>query len=336
MARSPGSFTEDDVRVRPSRRGSRPRSKQRPKHARAQPGMVTAVDRGRYRVLTDAGTPVVAVKARELGRGSIVVGDRVDAVGDLSGQEGTLARVVRVHPRSTVLRRSADDSDSFERVIVANADQLVIVTALADPPPRPRMIDRCLVAAFDAGMTALLCATKADLAPAEPFLAGYAELRVPAVATRTGPDGIIGLDDLASHLRQRTSVLVGHSGVGKSTLVNALVPAAGRATGGVNTVTGRGRHTSSSAVALELAGGGWIIDTPGVRSFGLAHVDPERFLAAFDDLAQAAQECPRGCTHAQDAPDCALDAWAADAGPVSQERLDSFRRLLASRQGVQD
>lgn len=335
MARSPGSYTEDDVRVRPGR-GSRPRSKQRPRHARAQPGMVTAVDRGRYRVLTDAGTPVVAVKARELGRGSIVVGDRVDAVGDLSGQEGTLARVVRVHPRHTVLRRSAEDAGSFERVIVANADQLVIVTALADPPPRPRMIDRCLVAAFDAGMTALLCATKADLAPAEPFVAGYAQLRVPAVATRSGAEGIAGLENLAAHLHGRTSVLVGHSGVGKSTLVNALVPAAGRATGGVNAVTGRGRHTSSSAVALELAGGGWIIDTPGVRSFGLAHVDSDRFLAAFEDLAEAAQECPRGCTHAQDAPDCALDAWAATAGPVARERLDSFRRLLASRQGVQD
>src|SRR5699024_3034805 len=207
-----------------------------------------------------------------------------------------------------------EDAGSFERVIVANADQLVIVTALADPPPRPRMIDRCLVAAFDAGMTALLCATKADLAPAGPFVAGYAQLRVPAVATRSGAEGIAGLEDLAAHLHGRTSVLVGHSGVGKSTLVNALVPAAGRATGGVNAVTGRGRHTSSSAVALELAGGGWIIDTPGVRSFGLAHVDPDRFLAAFADLAEAARDCPRGCTHAQGAPDCALDAWAAASG----------------------
>src|SRR5699024_5354331 len=152
----------------------------------------------------------------------------------------------------------------------------------------------------------------------------------------SGAEGIAGLEDLAAHLHGRTSVLVGHSGVGKSTLVNALVPAAGRATGGVNAVTGRGRHTSSSAVALALAGGGWIIATPGVRSFGLAHVDPDRFLAAFEDLAEAAQECPRGCTHAQDAPDCALDAWAAAAGPVARERLDSFRRLLASRQGVQD
>lgn len=339
MARAPSSFTEADVRVRPGRRGSRPRSKQRPHHSRAEPGMVTAVDRGRYRVLTDAGRPLVAVKARELGRGSIVVGDRVDTVGDLSGDEDTLARVVRVQPRSTVLRRSADDADSHQRIIVANADQLVIVTALADPQPRRRMIDRCLVAAFDAGMDALLCVTKADLAPAEPFLAGYADLRIPTVATRRNhvdATSIEGLEDLTAQLTGRISVLVGHSGVGKSTLVNSLVPAAERATGGVNEVTGRGRHTSSSAVALALSDGGWIVDTPGVRSFGLAHVDRQRFLSAFGDLARAAEACPRGCTHAADAPDCALDEWAASAGPIATERLESFRRLLASRLGTEE
>lgn len=336
MARRPSSFTEEDVRVRPNRRGSRPRSKQRPRHARAVPGLVTAVDRGRYRVLTDSGTTVVAVKARELGRGAIVVGDRVDAVGDLSGAQDTLARVVRVHTRNTVLRRSADDSDSHQRVIVANADQLVIVTALADPQPRPRMIDRCLVAAFDAGLDALLCVTKADLAPAEPFLAGYADLRVPALATRRSGAMIEGLADLRERLRGRVSVLVGHSGVGKSTLVNSLVPQAARATGGVNEVTGRGRHTSSSAVALGLAEGGWIIDTPGVRSFGLAHVDPERLLGAFGDLADAARDCPRGCRHTADAADCALEAWAARGGDAASRRLESFRRLLASRLGDAD
>lgn len=336
MARAPSSFTEADVRVRPNRHGSRPRSKQRPRHSRAQPALVTAVDRGRYHLLTDTGIPVVAVKARELGRGAIVVGDRVDVVGDLSGAPDTLARVVRVLERSAVLRRSADDADSFERVVVANADQLVIVTALADPEPRPRMVDRCLVAAFDAGMDVLLCVTKADLAPAEPFLAGYADLGIPAVATRRDSHGIQGVAELTAHLTDRMSVLVGHSGVGKSTLVNALAPRAGRATGGVNQVTGRGRHTSSSAVALALTEGGWIIDTPGVRSFGLAHVDPERFLAAFDDLARAARDCPRGCTHATDAPDCALDDWARTGGQAGARRLDSFRRLLASRLGTQD
>jgi ribosome biogenesis GTPase len=119
--------------------------------------------------------------------------------------------------------------------------------------------------------------------------------------------------------------------VGKSTLVNALVPDADRAVGRVNDVTGRGRHTSTSSVMLELPTGGWIIDTPGVRSFGLAHVDPAHFILAFPDVAAAADElCPRGCTHESAELGCELDAWAADS-PDRRARIDSIRRLLASR-----
>ncbi|MFP5336819.1 MAG: GTPase RsgA, partial [Actinomycetes bacterium] len=139
------------------------------------------------------------------------------------------------------------------------------------------------------------------------------------------------------HLRGHDSVLVGHSGVGKSTLVNALVPAADRATGIVNAVTGRGRHTSSSAVALRLPDGdGWVTDTPGVRSFGLAHVDPQHLLRAFTDLEPGSGRCPRGCTH--DEPECALDAWVAEghAGPHGRARLESLRRLLRSRGGGEE
>ncbi|CAM3573229.1 ribosome small subunit-dependent GTPase A [Occultella aeris] len=331
-------WSESDVRVRPNPKGNRPRTKQRPEHAFARAALVLAVDRGRYHLLTDDGVRLTAMKARELGKSSIVVGDRVDVVGDTSGAKDTLARVVRVHDRRTVLRRSADDSDVIERVIVANADQLVIVTALADPEPRPRMVDRCLVAAFDARMDALLCLTKADLADPEPFTQLYRTLDVASVATYREGVTIHGLEALREQLAGKVSVLVGHSGVGKSTLVNALVPDADRATGVVNTTTGRGRHTSSSAVALELPGGGWIIDTPGVRSFGLGHVDPATFVDAFADLAAVAQDCPRGCTHTADAPDCALDEWVASgaAGPAGEARLESFRRLLTSRSGDSD
>jgi ribosome biogenesis GTPase len=322
-ARNWKNLDEDDVRVRPGRRGSRPRTRERPAHEDAVTGFVTAVDRGRYRILVDDRV-VTAMRARELGRKGVVVGDRVALVGDVSGAPDALARVVRVQPRTSTLRRTADDTDPIERIIVANADQLVIVTALADPEPRPRMIDRCLVAAYDAGLEPLLCLTKADLAAPDDLLAAYAPLGVRYVVTKRGTDPA----ELREHLKQRMSVLVGHSGVGKSTLVNALVPAADRAVGDVNAVTGRGRHTSSSAIALELPGGGWIIDTPGVRSFGLAHVDPAELVGFFPDLAEGAVECPRGCTHLQ--PDCALDAWVA-AGHASPERLASYRRLLASR-----
>ncbi|BDZ42922.1 putative ribosome biogenesis GTPase RsgA [Paraoerskovia sediminicola] len=358
---------ESDFRDRPGKRGSRPRTKRRPDHEDAVTGFVTAVDRGRYTLLVGAGpgatdgTPgtrstdgrevtegprsVLAMRASELRRERVVCGDLVDVVGDASGADGTLARIVRIQDRRTVLRRTADDTDPYERIIVANADRLVIVTALAEPEPRTRMIDRCVVAAYDAGMAVTLCLTKADLADPTPLRELYEPLGVEVVVTERQPDGAgVGpLGPLQDTLAGRLSVLVGHSGVGKSTLVNALVPDADRATGVVNDVTGRGRHTSTSAVALALPdGGGWIVDTPGVRSFGLAHVEVDGLLAAFEDLAEAATECPRGCTHTADAPDCALDAWVEQgedlppsAGTPSRAfrsvRVESFRRVLGAR-----
>lgn len=343
---------ESDVRVRPGRRGSRPRTKQRPAHSDAVDGFVTGVSRGRYDVLVPPpsrrrrdveralergeGETLVAVTARELGRGGVVVGDRVRVVGDLSGGRDALARIVGVVDRTSTLRRSSEDSPGgHERVLVANADQLVVVTALADPAPRPRMVDRCLVAAYDAGMDVLLCLTKADLASPEEFLALYDPLGVPAVVTRREDGHVVGVDELRERVVGRVSVLVGHSGVGKSTLVNALVPDAARAVGHVNAVTGRGRHTSTNAVALALPGGGWVIDTPGVRSFGLAHVEVEDVIGAFPDLAEIATACLPLCTHLPASPGCALDAALA-AAPEGERaalgaRIDSLRRLLLSR-----
>lgn len=304
-------------------RRSRPRTKDRPSYADAVEAVVVAVDRGRFRCRID-GQPeqVSAIKARSLPRLAVIVGDRVRMVGDTSGDEGALARIVEVTERETVLRRTADDDDPYERPIVANADQLAIVAALADPPPRVGMIDRILVAAFDAGLEPLLVLTKADLATPDGLMATYRPLGVKVVAIEPGAD----LTELREALIGRRSVLVGHSGVGKSTLVNALIPGVERAIGEVNEVTGRGRHTSTSAVALELPSGGWVIDTPGVRSFGLSHVTPESFIAAFNDLAEIVEECPRGCHHDTTSPECALDVAVAE-GRLTIERLESFRRM---------
>ena len=320
--------------MRPGR-GSRPRTRRRPAHEDAAEAFVTAVDRGRYTCVVEgreaAGQEITAMRARELGRRSIVVGDTVSLVGDASGDRGTLARIVRVAPRRSVLRRSADDTDPLERVIVANAEQLAIVTALADPPPRPRLIDRFLVAAYDAGLDPLLLLTKADLASPDDLLATYAPLGLRYLVSGRPLAGDV-LDELRGLLAGRASVLVGHSGVGKSTLVNALIPEASRAVGTVSPVTGRGRHTSSSVVALRLPGGGWIIDTPGLRSFGLGHISADRVVQAFPDLAEGVAGCPPGCSHL--GTDCALDAWVSehDSGGALAARLDSLRRLLRSRE----
>jgi ribosome biogenesis GTPase / thiamine phosphate phosphatase len=322
-----GRYSDQDVEHydRPRRR-TRPRTKERPTYADAADGVVVTVDRGRYTLLVQ-GHAVTAMKARPLGRRGVVVGDRVRVEGDVTGDQGSLARIVEVTERLTTLRRTAQDDDPVERVIVANADQLVVVVALADPEPQPRLVDRALVAAYDAGLSPLLCLTKADLADPEPLLVTYRALDVPWVVTERGQD----LTALRNRLEGRVSVMLGSSGVGKSTLVNALVPEAMREVGVVNAVTGRGRHTSTSAYMLPLPDDdGWIIDTPGIRSFGLAHVRPEDLIGAFPDLEEMTGDCPRGCTHGTDEPECGLDEAVA-AGRADPDRVSSFRRLLTAR-----
>lgn len=303
---------------RPKRR-TRPRTKDRPDYSNAKTATVVAVDRGRYTIFID-GHETYAVKARPLGRKSVIVGDRVKVVGDTSTNIDALARIVEIEERSTVLRRTADDDDPFERDIVANADQMAVVVAAADPPPRTGLVDRSLIAAFVAGIDPLVIITKTDLADPKDFVELLKPLGVKVITTKQGAD----LNEIETALKDHFTVLVGHSGVGKSTLVNALVPSAERETGAVNVLTGRGRHTSTSAVAMELPSGGWIVDTPGIRSFGLAHVTTEDILNTFEDVREIITKCPRGCTHLGTEPDCELDKNDLEPG-----RLASIRRLLA-------
>ncbi|QIS07772.1 ribosome small subunit-dependent GTPase A [Nocardia brasiliensis] len=316
-------YDESDVRVRPGK-SSRPRTKTRPQHSDAQAAMVVSVDRGRWGCVLgdDPGKQIVAMRARELGRTPIVVGDQVDVVGDLSGKPDTLARIVRVTERRTVLRRTADDTDPFERIVVGNAEQLFIVVALADPPPRTGFVERCMVAAYAGGLRPVLCLTKHDLDAESEFASAFADLELTIVY-----GGIEDpLEPVLELLHDRLTAFIGHSGVGKSTLVNRLVPDAYRAVGAVSGV-GKGKHTSTQSVALPLPAGGWVIDTPGVRSFGLAHITPDDVVAAFSDLAAAIEDCPRGCTHLGPPadPECALDQL-----PGKQRRVAAIRVLLTA------
>ena len=212
----------------------------------------------------------MAMKARPLGRKGVVVGDRVRVVGDVSGDDGSLARIVEVTERTTVLRRTADDDDPVERVIVANADQLVVVTALADPEPRPRLIDRALVAAYDAGLQPMLCLTKADLRGS-----GDTAVDVPLARGAVGRDPARRRPDGDARTARRPDQRAGRPQRCRQVDPGERPrPGRHREVGIVNAVTGRGRHTSTSAYMLALPDrGGWIIDTPGIRSFGLAHVE---------------------------------------------------------------
>ena len=319
---------ESDVRVRPGR-GTRPRSKRRPEHADAVGAMVVGVDRGRWTCAPDEDPSlrVVAMRAREMGRTPVVVGDRVGIVGDVSGGEDALARIVRVDDRTSVLRRTADDTDPYERVVVANASHLVIVTAVADPVPRTGFVDRALVAAYAGGLEPVLCLTKSDLADPAEFAANYADLDLPGRRHPRRPRS-----DGAARGRRGARVGVHRALRGRQ------VDAGQRARAGRLPRRRRRLRRREGTPHVDVGRGPrparpqWL----GRRHPGhpLVRARPHRsddVVAAFGDLAAAIEECPRGCAHLgpPSDPECALDTEVA-AGRLGAGRLDALRRVLTA------
>ncbi len=317
---------DDDVAVGPRGRPlASPAA--RAERGRQLPGRVIAVDRGRIRVVPEGEGIDGASDARYGGamRGrKVVVGDRVRIA---PAQRDEPARVVERLDRATQLARTSDDLDRGMRVLVADADAVAVVVGADNLAAGLRFADRVIVAATTGGLATVLVVNKVDLvatpaeldAALEPYSGALAEvLRVSAV-TGEGTDRLRGL------LADRWTVLTGHSGVGKTSLMNVLVPDADRRTGEV----GRrgGRHTTVASVALPLPGGGWLVDTPGVRSFGLGMLDRRGVAAGFPELAGLVCALD-DCRHDGE-PGCRLPEV-----PLHPVRRAAFERLAAAVEGV--
>jgi len=285
---------------------------------------VIGVDRGRVTIIVD-GRIVEATYAGTMRGEKAAVGDRVRV--RPPKHETDIARIVEVLPRDTVLTRTADDVDDTERVVVANADQIVVVLAADHLDVGVRFLDRVLVAASVGGVDPLVCINKRDLVdvagPLDEVVTRYAGFGVPVrVTSATTGEGV---DELALLLGGTWTAFTGHSGVGKSSLLNRLVPDASQKVGALGRYGGR--HTTVAAWALEApALDSWLVDTPGVRSFGLGSLRPAELGRHFPELA--ALDCQLAdCAHAGE-PGCRLPE--ADIHP---DRLASFERLRASLAG---
>ncbi len=254
----------------------------------------------------------------------VAVGDEV--VVEL-GADGT-GSITEVLPRRTKLSRPAKNYGDVEQVIVANADQLLIVTSVRQPKPKPGLIDRYLIAAENGLLSAVLALNKIDLAKKssthEELRAVYesAGYHVLLTSATTGA----GLDELREVLRNKFTVIAGQSGVGKSSLINALEPGLDLKVARVSKATEKGKHTTTRVTRHPLSFGGWIADTPGVREFALWDVLPEEIDGCFPEFVESVQECKfPGCSHRHE-PGCAVRA-AVEQGRIAQTRYDSYVRI---------
>jgi ribosome biogenesis GTPase len=305
----------------------------RPVQGAALPGVVLRARSGFYTVRLDDGTLLECrLRGRiKQDRGTsdlVVIGDRVAVAGLADGD----AMIESVEPRRTRFsRRQPGPRGSWkEDMIVANLDQVLIVFACADPMPHLRMVDRFLVVAEHNEVEAVVVANKVDLvgmAAARDLFAGYEAIGYPVhyVSAREG----IGVEELADRLVGRVSVVTGPSGVGKSTLLNAIQPGLRIETGEVSETVHKGRHTTTSAELhpLTAPGGGYVADTPGLRELGLWQVPPEELAWCFPEMRDYLGQCAfNDCRHISE-PRCAVLAAVA-VGRISAARHDSYRRLL--------
>jgi ribosome biogenesis GTPase len=235
----------------------------------------------------------------------VVPGDEVSVLND---------SVSGIAPRRTMLTRTDPVNERRERVIVANVDRMVIVAAITNPPLRTGLIDRYMIAAARGGIQPILCINKLDLSTDTSAVAGY-EIPIVRCSTKTGQ----GIDELRDWLAGSVAVLTGHSGVGKSSLLNSLSEEDQARVGLLSEETGKGRHTTTASRLYRLKNGARIIDTPGIREFGLGPVTLDELKAAFPEFS--GERCRfNDCTHREE-PDCAI---REAGGP----RYEAWLRLL--------
>jgi ribosome biogenesis GTPase / thiamine phosphate phosphatase len=290
-------------------------------------GVVLARTGSTYRVHTDTGevTAVLRGKLKHRDDDRVVAGDVVD----LELQSGSRATISGVRRRKSVLaRRAAGERSPRAQPIAANVDQVVVVASVHSPEPSPRLLDRFLVIASANRIPAVIVLNKIDLDPAalERLLERYtpAGYQVLATSVRT-PEGLPALRDL---LRGRESVLAGQSGVGKSSLLNALDPGLNLRIGEISAKWDKGKHTTRAALVVPLAGGGYVVDTPGLREVGTWGIDPELLAVCFPEFRRFLDQCRfDNCRHLAE-PGCAVRE-AAGQGAFDTDRLVSYQRLYA-------